>query len=104
MTFRVVQLTDCHLFADPERAMNGVVTRPRLELVLDDVRTSVPDFDLLVVTGDTASDEALATYEAFREALGDWVPRLRIVPGNHDDRAFLQSVVPGVVRRHRRAR
>ena len=94
MTFRVVQLTDCHLYADPERAMNGILTRPRLELALEDVRGRVPDFDLLVVTGDTASDESLVAYQAFRESLGDWVQRLRIVPGNHDDRTFLRSVFP----------
>lgn len=90
----IVQLTDCHLLSDPQGVMNGVVTRPRLDVALEDVRRRVPDFDLLVVTGDTASDESLAAYEAFRDALGDWAARLLIVPGNHDDRSLLLRLFP----------
>jgi Icc protein len=94
MPQRIVQLTDCHLFSGPHGDESGIDTWPRLHAVLQDLRRRTPDFDLLVVTGDTAHDEALATYEAVREALGEWVPRLRIVPGNHDDRALLRRVFP----------
>ena len=90
----IVQLTDCHLFTDPGGSLRDVATRPRLRRVLEDIHTRVPDFDLLVVTGDTAHDEAQATYEAFRHDLGDWINRLRIVPGNHDNRAALRRVFP----------
>ena len=91
----IVQLTDCHLFSDRGGEVNGVATWPRLDAVLaGGSHRRTPDLDLLVVTGDTATDEAPATYEAVREALGDWVRRLRIVPGNHDDRALLRRVFP----------
>jgi len=91
---RVVQLTDCHLFADPAGALRGVATWRRFEAVLRDLRLRMSDCDLLVVSGDTAHDEALATYQAVRQALGDWAPHLRIIPGNHDDRASLRRVFP----------
>lgn len=94
MTRRIVQLTDCHLFADQERSLRGVITWPRLTAVLDDVRRQVPDAELLVVTGDTAHDEARQTYDAFRNVLAEWSDRVRIVPGNHDDRGFLGDVFP----------
>ena len=90
----IVQLTDCHLFADPDGSLGDIATLPRLRLVLEDIRRLAPDFDLLVVTGDTAHDEQSATYEAFRDELGDWVERLRIVPGNHDDREALARTFP----------
>ena len=90
----IVQLTDCHLFADPDGSLGDIATRPRFRLVLEDIRRRAPDFDFLVVTGDTAHDEQSATYEAFRDELGDWVERLRIVPGNHDDREALTRVFP----------
>jgi len=92
----IVQLTDCHLLTEPDGTLLDIATRPRLRRALADIRSRVPDFDLLVVTGDTAHDEAQATYEEFRAELGDWVDRLRIVPGNHDDRASLTRVFPEV--------
>jgi Icc protein len=90
----IVQLTDCHLFTDPDGSLRDIATLPRLRRVIEDIRSRAPDFDLLVVTGDTAHDEAEATYEEFRAALGDWTDRLWIVPGNHDDRAALRRVFP----------
>jgi 3',5'-cyclic-AMP phosphodiesterase len=93
-SWTIVQLTDCHLFADQDGSLGDIATWPRLRLVLADIRRRAPDFDFLVVTGDTAHDEATATYEAFRDELGDWVERLRIVPGNHDDRGALTRVFP----------
>lgn len=91
---RAIQLTDCHLFADPAQALRGIVTWPRLTAVLADIRRRFPDFDLLVLSGDTAHDEALATYQAVRRELADWIDRVRIVPGNHDDRQGLRQVFP----------
>jgi len=95
----IVQLTDCHLFTDPRGSLRGIETQPRLRQVIADVRRRVPDFDVLVVTGDTANDEADATYEAFRMELGDWSERLRIVPGNHDDRSSLTRLFPDACER-----
>jgi Icc protein len=94
MTYRVVQLTDCHLFADQQRSLRGVATRPRFVTALRDVRRQAPETNLLVFTGDTAHDEASATYECVRDALADWGDRVRIIPGNHDDRAFLGELFP----------
>ena len=94
MPHRIVQLTDCHLFADPPQALRGTVTRPRLTTVLDDVRRRVPDAELVALTGDTAHDESPETYLAVREALGESCQRVRIVPGNHDDRAALRAAFP----------
>lgn len=94
MPHHVVQLTDCHLFTDREQALRGVVTWPRLIAALEHVRRQVPNPDLLVFTGDTAHDEARDTYESVRNALSDWSGRVRILPGNHDDRALLKELFP----------
>lgn len=94
MMHRIVQLTDCHLFADPQRSLRGIVTWPRLAAVLEDVRRRVPDAELLVFTGDTAHDEARETYESVRLVLDEWAGRVRIIPGNHDDRTCLRDLFP----------
>lgn len=94
MSHRIVQLTDCHLFADPAQALRGIVTRPRFEAALRDIRERDLDPELLVFTGDTAHDESLATYTDVRSAVADMLERVRIIPGNHDDRALLREVFP----------
>lgn len=94
MTHRIVQITDCHLFADPALELCTVATWPRFLAVLKAIGHQVPDCDCLVVTGDTAHDEEAATYYAVRQALGDWAERVQIIPGNHDHRAALRSMFP----------
>ncbi len=94
----IVQITDCHLFADPAVRLRDVATWPRFQATLTALRTQVPQADLLVITGDTAHDELEATYRAVRRELGDWCPRLRIIPGNHDQRSALQAVFPEACR------
>ncbi len=91
---RILQLTDCHLFTDPTTALRGIITWPRFLATLQDIRQRVPDFDWLVLTGDIAHDDQVTTYEAVRDALGDWGDRVRVLPGNHDDRPALRAVFP----------
>jgi Icc protein len=102
MSHRIVQLTDCHLFAEPDKALRGIVTRPRFQAVMNDLRTRIPDVELLVFTGDTAHDESAATYTAVHTEIADWNDRVRIVPGNHDDRRLLREVFPQAVGIHDR--
>src|SRR5688572_17678382 len=94
MPLRIVQLTDCHQFADPQQELRGIATRPRLIAAIADLRRRAEDFDLLVLTGDTAHDESPATYDTVRTLLSDWTDRLRIIPGNHDDRPSLREKFP----------
>lgn len=94
MTTQIVQLTDLHLFADPEGRLAGVPTWNTFRAVLDQVNRQHGDFDHLILTGDLAQDEASETYAMLREALGGWVERCRIIPGNHDDRGNLRKAFP----------
>ncbi len=94
MSVRIVQLTDLHLYQDPACLLAGVPTWVTFRSVLEQVKRQHSDFDYLILTGDLAQDEALETYLMLREALGDWVARCRIIPGNHDDRANLRKAFP----------
>ena len=88
---RIVQITDCHLFAD-RRELRGIATWPRLEAVLAEIRERFSDCECLVVTGDTAHDEIEETYRAFSETLGDLAEKLLLIPGNHDNREAMAKV------------
>lgn len=92
MAIRVVQLTDCHLFTDPKAELKGVRTRDCFEQALQTLRREVPHADAVIVTGDLAHDEQTSTYEAMRPLLAEEWNRLRVLPGNHDNRAAMRSV------------
>lgn len=97
MPMRIIQLTDCHLLADADARLKGVPTRASLAAVLDLVRREFVDFDYLVITGDLAHDERRETYAALADMLGDWLPRCRLIPGNHDNRAAMREVFPEII-------
>lgn len=92
MTVRIVQITDLHLMADPLGELKGVCTRDTLRAVLEVLRRDFGSAERLIVTGDLAHDELLETYEVLREMLTDWLPKLRVVPGNHENRGFMRQV------------
>lgn len=99
MTARIVQITDLHLFSDPDGVLAGVPTWKTFRAVLEKIRHQHADFDYLILTGDLAQDEALETYLMLREALGEWLDRCRIIPGNHDNPAHLRTAFGELVPR-----
>jgi Icc protein len=90
----VLQFTDLHLFTDPTTRLKDVCTWESFARVLGAARQRYPSPSLVVITGDIASDEAASTYQALRRLLGDWLPRCRLLPGNHDFRAGLAKRFP----------
>lgn len=92
MTARIVQITDLHLMADPLGELRGVCSRTKLQAVLDVIRRDFGTAERLIITGDLAHDELLETYEVLRELLVDWLPKLWMLPGNHENRAFMKQV------------
>jgi len=92
MTARIVQITDLHLMANPLAELKGVCTRATLQAVLDVLRRDFSSAERLIVTGDLAHDELRETYAALRELLADWLPKLRLIPGNHENRDFMRQV------------
>lgn len=93
---KILQLTDLHVFADPEERLRGVPTRETLRQVIEHARGQ-GDYDRVLITGDFTHDERRETYAAVREMLGDWMPNCRVVPGNHDDRDRMREVFGDIV-------
>jgi Icc protein len=95
---QIAQLTDTHLFANPDGALYGVNTRASLEAVINHAAANLPALDLLLVTGDLVHDETEQGYLALRKLVGGLGVPAYYLPGNHDDPAVMQAVLPNVPR------
>lgn len=81
---RVVQLSDCHLFADREGKLLGLNTQFSLERVLDLIRAEQPDIDLMLATGDLSQDASYDSYKRLNDALETFDSPCYWLEGNHD--------------------
>jgi 3',5'-cyclic AMP phosphodiesterase CpdA len=89
----LAQLSDLHLGANWE----GVDPRPRLEQVVEAVRSLPNRVDAVVVSGDLADDASAQSYDLARRLLGGFEAPVHVLPGNHDNRARLRQAfdLPG---------
>ncbi|MGK0544366.1 metallophosphoesterase [Halomonas cupida] len=86
---RLIQLSDCHLYADPmARSRRGLPAR-QLEAVIAAVDLDRPD--LVMVTGDIAQDESEGAYRLATERLAALDCPWFWLPGNHDDLALMSA-------------
>ncbi|NKF49485.1 3',5'-cyclic-AMP phosphodiesterase [Shewanella sp. WXL01] len=92
---RLVQMTDPHLFADPESQLLGVNTAQSFNAVLDTFIASNYQADLLLATGDISQDYSPDSYQQF----ADYVTKLDLpchyLPGNHDDPRLMNLHMQG---------
>jgi Icc protein len=91
---KIIQISDCHLFADSHKVgYNNINSFRSLEAILDEVKVHRPD--VLLVTGDISGDGTGKSYQHFihliHEAKIDC--RVGIIPGNHDNQEQLTAHV-----------
>ncbi len=87
----IIQISDCHLFADAGATMAGVNTRQSLLKVLRAI-TENESPDLIFVTGDIAHDEELSTYGQLKVLLDKLNIEYYCLPGNHDQPEYLKEI------------
>lgn len=92
-TQRLLQISDPHIYADPEGNLLGQKTRLTLELVLNLAQANYGVADRVLLTGDLAQDASPLAYRYLAERCG----RLRLpchaLPGNHDDPAGMTQIL-----------
>jgi 3',5'-cyclic-AMP phosphodiesterase len=90
---RLLQLTDPHLFADPDRQLLGVTTRRSFEAVLQRAVARASPNAVLVLTGDLVHDESADGYHALRHALDKTGLTYYCIPGNHDSLPLMAELL-----------
>ena len=94
--FRIAQITDSHLVAEGRLWKDRRDTAARLRAVVEKLNAIAPD--LVVFTGDLVDrgdgEDGAAQYANAVRILADLDAPLRLIPGNHDDRAAMRAAFP----------
>lgn len=95
---RLLQLTDCHLLADPEGNFLGINPLATLDAVMALALQQHPDPDLVLLTGDLSQDGSDAAYQLLAERLRPLQAPIGLIPGNHDrlERMLYNFSAPGI--------
>ncbi len=94
-SLNVLQLSDSHLFADPEGQLLGMQTLASLRRVIKDANETLPPIDLALVTGDLVHDASPAGYSLLKKELLHLNTPTYCLPGNHDDPEILKRSISG---------
>jgi 3',5'-cyclic-AMP phosphodiesterase len=89
----VAQITDTHLFAEPDRTWKGLSTAHTLKTVLDRLKQIQPQPDLLLLTGDLSQDETPASYDLLASLIAPLNIPTYWIPGNHDNLPVMQQIL-----------
>lgn len=81
---RVVQISDCHLFASTDGRLLGLNTEDSLKLVLDRVAREHSLIDVILATGDLSQDGSVTAYSRFQTHLERFAAPSYWLQGNHD--------------------
>ena len=89
----LAQISDLHIGANE----NGVDPVPRLEAVVEAVRSLPNQADAVLVSGDLTHDGGQPELQLARQLLERLDAPLHVMPGNHDDRALARGAfgLPG---------
>lgn len=92
---KVIQISDCHLFADPQKlGYGGINPYLCLQELLSQAGAEKPD--TVVFTGDLSGDDSAEGYRLLTRMVKDYLNGVdvRIIPGNHDDLEQMRNVLP----------
>src|SRR5690554_1994189 len=81
---RVVQITDTHLFREPEGRLLGMNTQQSFEQVLGQIADIGSPPDLVLATGDISQDASVESYQRFAATVSRLAAPCYWIPGNHD--------------------
>lgn len=89
---RLIQITDCHLLADPDAIYRGWNTQASLQAVLEHIhqRSQNQGFDAVLATGDLVHDGSAEGYQRLQNQLSRLQRPCYAIAGNHDDPQLMQ--------------
>jgi 3',5'-cyclic-AMP phosphodiesterase len=93
-TVRIIQITDFHIFVDPQQVYRGGLPSKNLEKVLHAIKADQADSQLILATGDLVSDDKKAYKILAKKFRAMGVP-VCVLPGNHDNQDHIKKNLAG---------
>ncbi|MEJ1353731.1 MAG: 3',5'-cyclic-AMP phosphodiesterase [Candidatus Sedimenticola sp. (ex Thyasira tokunagai)] len=93
LPLRVIQITDSHLYADPEKCLAGINTQQSFTQVLDSALQKFTKPDLILATGDLVHDASEAGYTWMGKQFEKAGIPTHCLAGNHDDSSMMASTM-----------
>jgi len=92
ITLRIIQLSDCHVSADPDALYRGQSADANFQKILHLARRWGPA--LVLLTGDVSEDGSKQSYERISALLAEAGVPVLALPGNHDDIEVMSRYFP----------
>ncbi len=92
----IIQITDCHLLAQPGQRLRAWDNWAALREVLADVQRKHPAIDALLLTGDLVHDESPSGYQRLADLLQEFAVPIYAIPGNHDSPSVMAQAMQNV--------
>jgi len=92
-SYRVIQITDPHLFADESMDLVGMNCQEGLEDVIELVKEHEETIDCVLCTGDIAQDASQDAYNRFAAHINELDAPQLWIPGNHDILASMEQAL-----------
>ena len=87
---RLIQITDTHIFSDPEEELDGLNTATSLTRIIETI-TAQEQADLVVLSGDLVHEPSPSAYANLSALLEPLRIPVFCLPGNHDDPELMQK-------------
>lgn len=91
--YRVIQITDPHLFADESMELVGMNCQEGLRDVIALVKEHEEAIDCILCTGDIAQDASLEAYKRYASYIDELNAPQLWIPGNHDIFATMKQAL-----------
>lgn len=90
--YKIIQISDLHLFKEKETLLNKANTYENLEKTVSYISSLKDKPDFVVVSGDLSQDYSIESYQHIKKLLDLMQIKYYFFPGNHDDFSNLNSV------------
>lgn len=92
-SFRLVQVTDTHLYADTSHVLVGMNCEQGLQDVVELIRQKESTIAGVLLTGDASQDNSATSYQRLHRTLATLGARQYWIPGNHDELKAMQRAL-----------
>lgn len=91
-THHIIQITDTHLFRNPDALLLGLNSQDSFERVISQITADPLKPELIIATGDIAQDASTEAYQRFADTLDTLEVPYYWIPGNHDRVSTMRAV------------